>query len=118
MPFIQASDITVVITEVVFERRKKTVRGTLSFGNGVDMLPPDGLPRPTLTQLSLIRQLDELRLYPDDGSTPQTVEYQQTDNKILFPGALSEQLADGTLQGGSDGEIPLKTTLRFVAVRW
>ena len=120
MPVILASDITVTVTSRTINGRKKRNEGTLEFGNGVDTMPPDGLPRPTLASFGFIRQLDELRLRQRDGSTPLSVTYQAVDNKILFAEDEESGESDGTLQAGSAGaaEVPLKTTLDFIAIGW
>ncbi len=118
MPVILQADITVVVSTREYIGRNKRHTGTIEFGNGVDSMPPDGLPVPSLSQFGFIRQLIELRLSPRDGSTPLNVEYQAVDGKILFKEDADYSEADGTLQSGSAGaiETPLKTTLDFVAI--
>ena len=117
MPTILQSDITVVVSTREYIGRNKRHTGTIEFGNGVDSLPPDGLPVPSLSQFGFIRQLIELRLSPRDGSTPLNIEYQAVDGKILFR-EEEEVDSSGVLQSGSSHsvETPLKTTLDFVAI--
>ncbi len=121
MPVILATDITVVIDQRTIHGRKKRVEGTLEFGNGVDTMPPDGLPMPDISAFGFIRNIDEFRLYQRDGSTPLLMAYQEVDNKIVFIEPETEESnASGTLQSGSAGaiETPLKTTVNFVAIGW
>ena len=118
MPVILQSDITVTINQRTVHGRKKRVEGTLEFGNGVDTMPPDGLPMPELSAFGFLRIMDEFRLYQRDGSTPLKIAYQEVDNKIVFAEEEVDTLLDGTIQFGTASaiETPLKMTVNFVAI--
>ena len=118
MPVILAADITVTVTSRVIHGRKKRHEGTMSFGNGVDAMPPQGLPRPTLSAFGFIRQLDELRFYPREGNVL-NMEYSATDNAIHFmEDQESANLGDGLNIAGQTGDTPHRVTVDFVAIGW
>lgn len=139
MSEILVSNVTFTITEHSFNRRKKTSRGTIAFGNGVLTMPTAGIPMGPLSNFGFIRQLDSLDVYPQEGTSNIPYKYQSTSNCLvptvdsiddLAYSAAAKLITDVTLtdipqQGVASAsstaiqdDSPDRTTLDFVAVGW
>ncbi len=119
MAEILIADITVTITKRLKEGKRRRTEGTLSFGDGVSTMPPDGIPLPAIGVFGMIRELTELRVTARDDTSAQPYVYQSVDHKLLETDNLSEDsLPDGVRKFALGDDVPLKRTLNFVATGW
>ena len=131
MALIEHTDVTVTVTERQIHGRKKTNRGTISFGSPILGQPPGGIPLPALSAFGMIRQLDTLVIGAEEGDGAELYIYNSTSNKLMpvdesataTSGSNSGPLAaTGGPSGNSDAfEVlanPLRVTLPYTAVGW
>ncbi len=119
MAEILVADVTVTVVRRYKEGKKRRTEGTLSFGDGVSTMPPDGIPLPAIGVFGMIRELTELRVTQRDDTTSTAYVYQSVDHKLLETDNLSEDsLPDGVRKFALGDDVPLKRTLNFIAVGW
>ena len=119
MPAIASTDIAVVITSRVVAGRRKTVVGTIAFGDGSLTYATGGVPMPVIARLGLSRNLDSMEIVGSNVVAAEYLErYDKTNHKLAlyyYDGASAGKAA---LEQLANAATPAARTYAFVVRGW
>ena len=135
MANLESSDVTVTVAERQVIGRKKRVRGTIAFGNGLDTMPVGGVLLPALSAFGLSRNMDYIDLYPSDDNSRAPYQWNKATNRLMpIVDSMSPEVSAKLTEinahitstgagnvGGGDGsseDQPLRIVLNYVAIGW
>jgi hypothetical protein len=118
MAALTSSDVTITITRTVISGRKKTVYGTIAFGDGSKTYPTKGVPLPAMGHFGFKREINSMVFGGiNELTTDYAVKYNPTSHTIIM---YEEEAtaAGGPLPECDTGEAPAARTYSFVAEGW
>jgi hypothetical protein len=119
MAAMTAASFTVVVTSRVRTGKRKMIRGTLTFGNGVDTYVVAGVPLPDKSKFGFLRTFDDIAINGVNGTL---FDYEYRYNKPLHRlqlfGDRATAAAGQPLGEAGAGEAPTARTVNFTAYGW
>ena len=109
MPAIAAANVTVSVNrrDIVRQGRRKSVRGTLTFGDGALTYSTAGIPLPAVSAFGFVRVMESLNIF---GVNERTTDYQVRfgpANKTLL--LYEEEAAAATGRAEEEAAATLRT---------
>ena len=118
MTALASTDVTVTITKTAVRGKKRTVWGTIAFGNGSLTYPTKGVPLPAISKFGFQRFMDSITFYGvNERTTDYMTKYNPTSHCIIMY-EEEASAAGGPLLECDTSEAPAARTYSFVAEGW